>query len=482
MAAYNDRGVIAENYYDLQGLGVLDAARAANPLPKASPESTLRTLFQAVEIALLNLADVMGRAAADVERGAPGSATVKLFWARGFHRILVCLSLMPQQLALSADGDGPRRVLRVRESPAFDEYLQVLGRFDRGVLHRIASGDLPFETALADRSLDSAEFNLIHLARICNHESTIWERNLAEVCVPAAVPSYAEFVVAGSMRDAVYERVLTGDTYFTQFRGLHQIPETLAEEVNDRLEQAVRDIRSAQLPRALEHLNCVDVLAQGMLASVAAMADNLATSDYHQIRENLGLTSGSHSVSLRFHLFTHLYEQLWEELAGHMLGRPVGDCAEDAIQEAIRQVDRRRFDDAHAWLVHLLLDQCLKLRAHIAQWREWHLHMPRNNLGGELTKSLTGSPAAVRAVEQMRDAARTRDPMLLLARARALVDERPEPSSAPLTDYLASESSLDGRILATTGLVTQRRFHDVQERLGYFANRAQFAPPPRRRA
>ena len=29
------------------------------------------------------------------------------------------------------------------------------------------------------------------------------------------------------MREAVYDRVLTGDTYFTQFRGLHQIPETL---------------------------------------------------------------------------------------------------------------------------------------------------------------------------------------------------------------------------------------------------------------
>ena len=37
---YNERGVIAENYYDLQGLGVLSAARQAYALPKGSPEST----------------------------------------------------------------------------------------------------------------------------------------------------------------------------------------------------------------------------------------------------------------------------------------------------------------------------------------------------------------------------------------------------------------------------------------------------------
>ena len=60
---FNDRGVIAENYHELQGLGVLAAARRSHPLPKASAESTLRAVFQAVEIALLNLADVVGRAA-----------------------------------------------------------------------------------------------------------------------------------------------------------------------------------------------------------------------------------------------------------------------------------------------------------------------------------------------------------------------------------------------------------------------------------
>src|SRR5205085_10124117 len=107
----------------------------------------------------------------------------------------------------------------------------------------------------------------LHSTRVCNHESTVWERNLAEVWLPADVPSYEEFVVASGMRAAVYDRVLNGDTYFTQFRGLHQIPETLADDVNDRLEQAIRDVRDNRLPRALEHLNCATMLSEAIVAA-----------------------------------------------------------------------------------------------------------------------------------------------------------------------------------------------------------------------
>jgi tryptophan 2,3-dioxygenase len=475
---YNQRGIIAESYHDLQGLGLLAAARDAYPLPKASSESALRAVFQAAEIALLNLTDLIGRAASDMDRGDFGSATVKMFWARGFHRLLSRLSMIPHQLAPVGDGSAMKGILRISDSSAFREYLQTLRRFDQSVGSQIDQGRFDIDNAVADGSLDSAEFNLIHLARICNHESTTWERNLAEIHVPAEVPSYEEFVVAQGMRDAVYERELSGDTYFTQFRGLHQMPETLGEEINDHLEQAIRDVRSDHLPEAAEHLSYVSVLLEGVLSSLPPIADSLATSDYHRIRENLGLTSGSHSVSLRYHLFTHLYEQLWEEVASYVTGRPVSECETEVIEDAFRQAERDRFLDPHAWLVHLLVDQCLHLRAYILQWRDQHLHLPRNNLGGNQTKSLTGSPDAVRAVKQMRDTAYAKDPMLPLARVRELSSSQ----GGQLTQYLESDVSLDNRILATIGHVTQNRFSDVQERLGYFSNRSSFSPPPRRDA
>jgi hypothetical protein len=107
--------------------------------------------------------------------------------------------------------------------------------------------------------------------------------------------------------------------------------------------------------------------------------------------------------------------------------------------------------------------------------------MPRNNLGGEFTKSLTGSPDAISAVKHMRDAARAKDPMLPVIRARGLGNEYGITAMGQLTKYLESESSLDREILAATGHITQHRFNDVQERLGFFANRCPFSPPPRRK-
>jgi hypothetical protein len=476
-AVYNQRGVIAESYYDLQALGLLEAARTEYPLPKASNESTLRAVFQAAEIGLLNLADIMTRAAADVERDALGTAVVKLFWARGFHRVMTRLGMIPQQLGLMNGFEGEGGLLRIHDSPAFADYLGALKRFDRSVLSCGDAGKLTVEDIIADASLDSAQFNLLHLARLCSHESTVWERTLAEVAVPAPVPSYATFVVARGMRDAVYDRVLTGDTYFTQFRGLHQIPETLGEELNDRLEQAIRDVRGRQLQHAIEQLDCVEALSEAILASLPAITDNLSTSDYHQIRENLGLTSGSHSVCLRFHMFTHLYEQLWDELAG-LVAATAGGA--DAVED-IRMTERRRGADSDAWLIHALCNYCLRLRTFIMHWREEHLNLPRNNLGGDYTKSLTGSPDAVQAVKQMRESARTKDAMQQLARARQLaVAGEAEPGE--LTGYVDSRESLDTFVLSTTGRITQKRFHDVQERLGFFADRCPFRPPAKRRA
>jgi tryptophan 2,3-dioxygenase len=478
---HNDRGVIAESYHDLQGLGVLAAARACFPLPHASAASTLRAIFQAAEVALLNLEDLLGRAAADVKAGALGRAVVKMAWARGFHRVLTRLSLIPQQLALALDEDDERTVLRIEDSPAFADYLRALRSFDDVMLRRADSGDLDVETAIADESLDNALFSLVHVARVANHESTIWERNLAAVPVPAVASSYHALVVPDVIKQAVYDRVLTGDTYFTQFRGLHQIPEILGEEVNDRLEQGVGDLRAGRWRKAADHLRRLNILAEGMFACLPPIVDNLATSDYHQIRENLGLTSGSHSVCLRYHMFTHLYEQWAEELQRSICARSPRTAQSDAIEDGVRRLARDSQRDTDAWILDLLIDEALKFRAFVFQWREEHLNLPRNNLGGEFTKSLTGSADAVQAVIHMRDTARARDALLPAARARGVAATADE-HRGELSRYLESNQSLDTWMLRTTGRITKDRFHDVQERLGFFATRCPFSPPARRRA
>ncbi len=479
MPYQNERGVIAEQYSELQAIRVLDEARRSYPLPPTSPESTVRAIFQAVEIALLNLEDLLSRAAADVEDRCFGPAAVKMSWARGFHQVMVHLSVLPHQLGLVGD-TGDSGTLRISDSPALRAYSQALRRFDFTIALCADSSELQIEKSLAEESLESNELRLLHLSRICSHETTVWERNLSAVYVPVEVPSYEEFVVTRGMRDAVYDRVLTGDTFFTQFRGLHQIPEILCVEINDRIEKAILEIDADRPHAAYKHLRCANILSAGILASLPPMTDNLVTSDYHNIRENLGLTSGSHSVNLHFHLFRDLYQQLWEALAKSIVGTQPHDVSGCPVESAIRRAAENPDQSREAFLLNLIGNECLQLRSFIGTWRDEHLQLPRNNLGSNRTRSLTGSLDAIKAVKGMRDAARAKDPMQPLASARGLLDDRATQAPRPITEYLQNPDSLDAIIADATGSVTQQRFHEVQARLGVFAKECPFSPPPRR--
>jgi hypothetical protein len=231
---------------------------------------------------------------------------------------------------------------------------------------------------------------------------------------------------------------------------------------------------------AYEHLRSANILSAGILASLPPMTENLVTSDYHRIRENLGLTSGSHSVNLHYHLFRDLYQQLWEGLANWMMdGQPRGD-RDEVLQATILEAIRNPNRDANSFSFKLVANECLQLRAFIRAWRDEHLQLPRNNLGGSRTKSLTGSLDAIKAVRGMRDAARVKDPMQPLATAYQLRNERATTVPTPITEYLESAESMDNRLADATGQVTQQRFPNVQDRLGVFANQCPFVPPPQR--
>lgn len=440
--ARNARGVIAENYYDLQSLGLVERARRDRDFEPATSFSHLRTLLQGAEIALYNLADLLRRAA-----DGPGQA-VKLGWISGFHAVLAALGAAGSTFTAAETAPGSAGV-RLRESPAFREYVDALRRFDDAMRARAEGGTLDLACVLDRSSTDSAEFRVVHLARIANHQSTIWERSLLATADPAPDVAHAELTASSILREAVYEHRLTGDTYFTQFRALHQIPELLAAEINDRLEAAIRALRAGERERALGHLCWANSLARPAAACLPPMIDNLATSDYHQIRENLGLTSGSHSVGIRYHMFTDLYDQL---------------CAEVADSGVLEGP-----------LAPLFRGQVAAFRGFVFGWRDQHLHLPRNNLGGDSTRSLTGSPDAVSVVRGMSEHARQKDPGRAVLTTPAI-----DPTEPELAGYLAEPGSLDTLLLSTTGHVTQGKFAAVQERLGLFAQACRFKKPARR--
>jgi hypothetical protein len=85
--------------------------------------------------------------------------------------------------------------------------------------------------------------------------------------------------------------------------------------------------------------------------------------------------------------------------------------------------------------------------------------LPRNVLGSDGTKSLMGSPDALKAVRSMADAFAGRDP--LTARLGRVAEFEFEPAGAT--------ARLDSVLLSETGRVARDRFREVQERLGTWA-------------
>lgn len=477
----NKRGVIAEQYAQLQALHILEQAREMHPLPLASQESTIRAILQATEIALLNLHDLLQRTIDDVQARCFGAAAVKLSWARSFHSVMLHISSLPQKLgfvpATLADG----RELSIVDSPAFKMYAETLKFFDAQILSALDEEQIPLADKIGFQSLDNSEMHCLHLIRICNHETTLWERNLRSVFVSSPLPPYEEFVDSRAMYRAVYDTMLEGDTCYTQFRAFHQIPEIFVAEINDHIEMAIRDLRAKALAQAYDHLRCLIILSESVRASLLPIADNLATADYHQIRENLGLTSGSHSVGIHYHLFRDLYEQLWSAFTTFLLDRYADHIPSTSVQEILREIDQKRFTNEQNFLLYLFVGELLKLRFFVHEWRELHLHFARNTIGGNHTKSLTGSADAIQALRKMCETALDRDSLQVLLDVRKLDNPAESTSPLPLTAYFTTEEALDHRILEITGSITKQRFKDVQERAGIFASKSTFIPPAKRK-
>lgn len=470
MSSHNELGPIAQTYDELQGLPLLRRARSAYPLPPATPTAFVRTVLQAAEIVLHNLADLTGRAADDLP-GSVRQAVDKLGWASGFHNILLRLSRLPTLLAGTRSAHTSS-ALHIADSPAFGDYMAALRRLDTAVLGMSEAGRLPIREILAGQGMGDPGYRLLHLLRMSSQHSRDWERNLGSVPADIGGATYDAVVATAPLRAAVFELSLHGDTFFTQFRGLHQVPEVLGAEASELLEQSIIRLRRREPTVALEWLRLARVLMDEIASEVQPLADNLSISDYHKIRGNLGQTSGSHSTVLRHEIFGDLYRQL-VEAALELVGGG-GD-----VEGAVRGADQDRHRSSNQWITHAVLTECQQIRAAIERWRESHLHLPRNTLGGG-TRSLAGAPDAVRTVEQMRTIARRSDPLLPVFSARGAAPYVPPLGLTPLTGWLDDNASLDSRLAEAIGQLTQERFTDVQQRTGRYAALCPFTPPARR--
>ncbi|WP_146523004.1 hypothetical protein [Stieleria varia] len=471
-SAANDRGVesnnanrkrdwhrpIATSYERLQGLHFLEQL-SCDESPGAV-RVCLRGVYQVAEVAFWNMADLIHRGGAAIDRGDADTAISCLTWLSSINHLMVQIGRLPLRLGFAPVGDTTDTI-RIHESPAINRLLTAIESFDANAVEKIDVLNLP----------DSERERLQHLCCVYSHDITIWERDLAAVVVPFRMQDYCEWICADKIHEMVVDLPINEDSFLMQFRCLHQIPEILGSVANGHLLVATEASRSGDPWTAHDNLMVANTLAEIIVASLRPMIDCLSITHYHRIRTYLGVTSGSQSVGLHDRLLRDRYNALCEAVCGQCIEVALDRNEIDApssvsIVEAIRLVAEHKADNERVRGFDLVISQILRLHQLLHHWRSAHMHLPRNNLGGGKTRSLIGASNAVSAVQRMREAAERSDPAVAVVKAR-YVGSTEVP--LPLTQYMHSPQSLDSQVLASRGATTREAFPDVQQRTGEFA-------------
>lgn len=458
----NDLGPIAESYDLLHNLPTLAASRQQHMVAPATRNSAIRSIYQCVEIGLLNLTRLTERSAAGLQAGELTQAAEMMRWANGFHLILRRLGESHVAVRMRLADLRPKVEHSLTESEALRHYLAAHVRFEAEVLRVLEKGDEVVWSGSVDNVLGlgrntDLRYAFLNGIRCSAHESAAWEANLLKFSVDADMPGYRDFVAYDLLKSAVEKSQLHKECCYTEFVALHQIPETLSVEVNDLVEEAVRDIRANRLTSAQERLHVGCALLPAMVEAQRVMVACLSTSDYHTFRDNLGPASGMHSLAVRNHMFKDLYAALWNEIERKLETMSGGD-----VETFARQIDCERHDIVEKWLMHGLMNSAFTLYGLFDSWRHEHLHMARNCLGTGGTKSMIGVPDGLELVKRMRDVANALPALNRIHRARGQEDLARAPLGPVAARHQAPES-LDLALLERTGSVARQRFPHVQQ-------------------
>lgn len=473
----NERGPIAKTYNELQSLELLELSKQKISLEKGSAESAVRAILQAIEIAVLNIADLTLRATKDIQADNIQNALVKLGWAYDFHLLTITLSLDLVRLT-NINSNTTGTFIEITESPAYKEFVGTFKLFDKTLIKLVNKDDSSAEVTISTKSLDDNFSRLMHLVKIINHCVIQWEGNLSNISYRINC-NYQAFIAPEILKNAVLAQTLKGDTFFTQFRGIHQIPETLCAEINDHLEYTILSIRENNLRKAYSHLSIANLLSNGVIISLRPITNNLTTADYHKIRENLGLTSGSHSIALHYHLFKDLYMQLGQEFLQLLIVKKQ-ELSLENTRQVIERIYDQKLENEMIFSLYLLTKEILELRIFTNEWKTIHLNLPRNNIGGGGTKSLIGSLDAINTAKKMQETTNENDPLNDVIGFLNHQDFIKKNNEKNLTMYMSSEDSFDFRLLNIIGNITKERFKDVQNRTGYFSSKSSFSAPKKR--
>ncbi len=453
-------GPIAPSYDTLHRIDLLSEAIASRGVPRASYAAATCAIFQAAQVCLLNIARMADRTRLRLEVGDVGAASRYTQWMTGFHRLMraLGLSMSATRGIFGVDASGLGHKLGIIETKGYQAFVEALSALDAAVKKHLIDRDrAKVRLTLSTKHLDDNLFRALHGLRIANHDATKWECDLTDITFPLARPG-DELLSSSILAEAVTSTELSPDTFHGEFVALHQISEILCSEVNDQLEAAVRTLRANHLTQTLEHLSSCRALLEPIVLSQRVMAELLATSEYHEFRENLGPASGIHSLAIKQHMFGDLSNHFWLGIETWLKAMGEGD-----VEVAVCNIDDGRHSGPQAWLRHRILDEACRLHGAHQEWRHEHLHMPRNCLGSGGTKSMIGVPDGIHTVYKMRDAANANRALTVVHDARGLRLTNDVPNS-PLARVVRDTESVDSLLMQLVGEATREYFPEVQKR------------------
>ncbi len=423
---YNKLGRIAKTYDELHGIHALTLAYQKNK-PELPTERLIRTLLQCIELTYLNLTEICER---QIEiRRIKGWAdslprrTTHIAWHASLLRIAVYLaSITNSKINNHVKNDGTSWVSSSRQQ--YNNIFEKLSTLD---IQDIESYKQKFHSAISTSTSLTPLAAFIHRTGEVLHLRSILSVRLAQITKNITTSNSDIFLNFNQLHDAFSKPKIASDqdTYYSQFKLMHQIPELIALDCIERINE-IEFSRNSPISM-ISFLIEFQPLLRVIVDCLQPLIQLLAPLEYYRIRENLGATSGSQSKNLAQKLLKKDFALLR------------------------RLVNAMNKEDPLFPIIHSLFTET---ESTIFLWLDFHLTLPRGLLAGHGTASLMGHNDGFGAALKFRDRFANANKHLQLTGITG-------------DEYLATES-LDDLLRKLISTHVQSSFKDVQTRSGFY--------------
>ncbi len=427
---FNERGPIARSHADLQSIDIIDKIfQISADENKEHSRSGAVFHMQCAMLFAISCADLSLRTSKIAEHIQAGRSLAKLCDHICWLEAMMRLATNAARTSLTAAGFGTaeRTSDGLQRSEILSNLTTANSMLDES-LFRV------FNKYTRVDALFGVQFGNSHPLAVMAHRLKIYFHTNREfykyVAFWTAIDvKNIDILQEKSLEEAYFKHLIIGDNYFSQFRVLHQAPELLARFCKWRIDH-VLTAKSINPNDIVIELMRIGTAVQQIAQHTKPLVYLMMPAHYHEIRANLGQTSGSDSQALARSIFR------------------------DELLQLISFVEEQHSSSAACRIALSAIE------GSVDTWREMHLNLPRNLLGIGDVRSLIGAKEAVSSAASMRSA---------FVRRR-----HPRTAQMKNDDSTATLMKSEALLLDQTSKVTKEKFEQVQSRQGPFAPENRF--------